>query len=219
MKNPSKFGCGTIIFILFLSFAFFKLINDLHNSNQHETSPQPSSDIKSKQKISLTPEQQVAEDNRRIQEEKERQEQIAVALGLRWQYFEESDGMGRGTVKRAVIYSLNNVEFDFPYQGPQRAALELRIHPRYGHDVILSIQKGQFFCSSLNCRVAVRFDNNKVQHFPTVRPADHSTTVLFLRNYSKFIAAARKSKKVRIEAQFFRQGTRVFEFDISGLKW
>lgn len=167
----------------------------------------------------LTPEQQAEEQKRRAQEVEAKQEQEALALGLRWQYDESSEKMGRGTVKQATVRSLNEVQFGFPYSGDQRGTLHLRIHPKYGKDVMLSIEKGQFLCGIFNCQVAVRFDAGKAQNFTAVEPADHSTTMLFLRGYDRFLASARKAKKVYIEAQFFQQGMRVFEFDISGLKW
>jgi len=167
----------------------------------------------------LTPEKQAEEQKRKEQEEAARQEQEALALGLRWQYDEFPDKMGRGIVKTAIVRSLNEVNFDFPYIGPQRATLHLRIHPRYGKDVIITIERGQFLCDIYNSQVAVRFDNGKAQNFKAVEPADNSTTALFIRGYDKFLSGARKAKKVYIEAQFFQQGTRVFEFDISGLKW
>jgi hypothetical protein len=164
-------------------------------------------------------EQEAEEQKRRAKEAEELQEQEALALGLRWQYNESSEEMGRGKVKTAIVRSLNEVHFGFPYNGDQRGTLLLRIHPKHGKDVILGIEKGQFLCGIYNCQVGVRFDNGKVQNFTAVRPADHSTTTLFLRGYDRFLAGARKAKKVYIEAQFFQQGTRVFEFDISGLKW
>lgn len=167
----------------------------------------------------LTPEQQAEEQKRRAQEAEAKREQEASALGLRWRYDESSEKMGRGTVKHATVRSLNEVQFYFPYRGEQRGTLHLRIHPKYGKDVMLSIEKGQFLCGIYNCQVAVRFDNGKVQNFTAVGPADHSTTMLFLRGYDRFLAGARKAKKVYIEAQFYQQGTQVFEFDISGLKW
>jgi hypothetical protein len=153
------------------------------------------------------------------QQQEAKREQEAAALGLRWEYEERSEQMGRGTVKLATVRSLNEVEFDFPYRGLQRATLQLRIHPKYGKDLTLEVEKGQFLCGFRNCQVSLRFDNGKAQNFSAVEPADHSTTMLFIRGYDRFLASARKSKKVYIEALFYQQGTRVFEFDISGLKW
>lgn len=127
--------------------------------------------------------------------------------------------MGRGTIRQATVRSLNEVNFHFPYQGAQRATLVLRVHPKHGRDVILTIEKGQFLCRLDECSVAVKFDQGKPRDFVAVGPADNNTTTLFIRGYERFVAAARKAKKIYVEAQFYQEGTRVFEFDVSGLKW
>ncbi len=218
MNNPSKIGCGTIIFLV-LAWAFIQFAGDLQDSRHKSSQPATPKATEPDRSASLTPEQQAEEQRRNVREVEVRLEQEAAALGLRWQYHESPEKMGRGTVKLSTVRSLNEVEFDFPYRGRQRATLQLRIHPKYGKDVTLAVEKGQFLCGFRNCQVSVRFDNGKVQNFSAVEPADHSTTMLFIRGYDKFLAGARKAKKVYIEAQFYQQGMRVFEFDISGLKW
>lgn len=207
MNNPSKIGCGTIIFLV-LAWAFVQFSGDLDDARKKHSHPTTPKVTEPERSAPLTPEQQEATSERE-----------ASALGLRWEYRESPDEMGRGTVKQALVLSLNEVQFNFPYHGAQRGFLHLRIHPKYGKDVILSVKKGQFLCGINNCQVAVRFDNGKAQNFTAVGPADHDTTTLFIRGYDRFLAGARKAKKVYIEAQFYQQGTRVFEFDISGLKW
>ena len=104
-------------------------------------------------------------------------------------------------------------------RGAQRAWLQLRSHPRYGKHVILSIERGQFLCGIDPCNVTVRFDQGTPQTYTALEPADHSTTVLFIRNYDRFLANLRKSRQVYLEAQFYQEGPRVFEFDVAGLKW
>lgn len=151
--------------------------------------------------------------------ERSRRQQAAQSLGLVWRYDESTEQMGRGTVKHAQVKSLNEVVFDFPYRGDQRGTLTLRAHPKFGKDVILSVEKGQFLCGIDECAVAVRFDDGKAQNYSAVGPADHSTTSLFIRGHDRFVTAAKKAKRVSIEAQFYQQGNRVFEFDIAGLKW
>jgi hypothetical protein len=138
---------------------------------------------------------------------------------LQWTYDESQDKMSGGTIKTAKVVSLNEFEFNMPYDGMQRAFLILRTHPRYGHDVILGILKGQFLCGIEDCNVNVRFDDGKTLSFSAVEPADYSSTQLFIRNYNNFLGHLRKSKKVYIEAQFFNEGNQVFEFDVSGLTW
>jgi len=127
--------------------------------------------------------------------------------------------MGRGKIKTATVVSSNEVYFDFPYQGAQRATLTLRKHPKHGKDVILSIEKGQFNVGVDGCNVAVRFDSGKPRNYSAVGPADYGTTTLFLHGYDRFVAAAKKAKTVSIEAVFYQEGDRVFTFEIAGLKW
>ena len=136
-----------------------------------------------------------------------------------WAYDEEPDKMGRGTVKRAWTTSLNKVDFDFPYAGEQYARLTLRTHPEYGKDVILSIDRGQFLCRFDGCSVLVRFDEGKAERYSAAEPADHSTTTLFISGFDKLVANAKRSKKAMIEAQFYQEGARVFEFAVEGLEW
>jgi hypothetical protein len=210
MHNPGNISYGSIL-LLVLSCGLLQLSCDSHDPSQ-KYNPPP--------KVApLTQEQQAEDQKRQAHHEEARREARAAALGLRWEYEESAEKMGRGTIKRATVRSLNEVEFDFPYRGPQRAELQLRSHPKYGKDVILSIDKGQFLCGFRNCQVSVRFDNGKAHNFSAVEPADHRSTTLFLRGYDRFLVSARKAKKVYIEALFYQQGTRVFEFDISDLKW
>lgn len=146
-------------------------------------------------------------------------EREADRLGLRWQYKEYAAEMDRGTVKRALVRSQNEFEFGFPYQGLQRASLELRMHPKNGNDAILRVERGHFISSTGDGEVTVRFDRGKELTFSVSSSSDYRTTVLFIRDYQRFLAGIRKAKLVQIEAEFYQETIRVFEFDVSGLKW
>ena len=143
----------------------------------------------------------------------------AQRRGLAWVYASEPDKMDGRVIKTATLQSANTVAFKFPYQGEQRGELELRVHPRYGRDVSLSVAKGQFLCRFDGCSVVIRFDDGRPQTYSAAEPADHSTTTLFIRNYTNFVAAFRRAKKVVIEATFYQEGTRAFEFNVAGLNW
>jgi hypothetical protein len=168
---------------------------------------------------SLTPEQRAEEEKRKAAALAAKIEAEKKSLGLTWNYAERLEPMGRGTIKWASISSVNQIQFDFPYQGLQRARLDLRIHPKYGKDVILSVEKGQLLCHLDGCRIAVRFNDGKPQNFSASEPADHSTTSIFINDYSRFVNNLRRAKKLFIEAQFYQEGMRVFEFDVEGLIW
>ena len=173
------------------------------------------------------PQAKPADDTQFKREQEEINQKVTAAVAARtppplttgWVYRENADSMGRGTIKRAQLESSNTVNFGFPYQGEQRAMLTLRKHPKYGKDVILDIERGQFMTGIDGCTVLVRFDDGKPRAFSASEPADNSTTTLFIRNYPSFVAAAKKSKRIQIEAPFFQEGDRMFEFNSEGLTW
>lgn len=103
------------------------------------------------------------------------------SLDLRWTYGESPDKMGRGTIRTATVSSINEVQFGFPYQGSQRGTLQLRIHPKYGKDAILSVSRGQFLCGLEGCSVTVRFDEGTPQSYRVSEPAVLSRIVTSLR--------------------------------------
>ena len=135
-----------------------------------------------------------------------------------WRYFGEMDPVSGIREWAASTESLNTVNFDRPYQGAQRATLTLRKHPRYGNNVILQIERGQFLAGLSGVQVVVRFDDGKPINFWADGPVDHSTTTLFIGDYSKFVEALRKAKSVRISTPIYQEGEPVFEFNVVGFE-
>lgn len=141
---------------------------------------------------------------------------LSLSARAEWQYSSDKDALTLKTTYFAQVESKNTVNFSFPYAGAQHATLTLRTHPQYGKDVILSIDKGQFLCTSYSgCTVRVRFDENAPVAFTAFGPSDHSTTPLFIRNYSKFVGLMTNARVVVVQAEFFHQGNHIFEFDVS----
>lgn len=144
---------------------------------------------------------------------------LAAATAYGWAYDSYKDEMSGVTVKTAKAKSLNDVEFGFPYQGKQSGTLYLRNHPRHGKEVIFTIEKGQIVCQVSTCQINVKFGEGKPSTMQANRPADHSSTVLFIGGHDRFVSNLKKVKEVRIEVPFYREGVRVFTFDVSDLKW
>jgi cell division protein FtsB len=167
----------------------------------------------------LTPEQRRAEEEAKKQNEKLIEEQRRKELGLVWRYDEYTDKMSGKTVKTATLHSLNEIAFNFPYSGLQRATLILRKHPEHGVDAMISVQRGQFLCRIDSCTVTTRFDEEKPRRLKTSEPSDHSTTMLFIDDAVGFLANIRGSKKLLIQAEFYQEGSPAMEFDISGLNF
>jgi hypothetical protein len=138
-------------------------------------------------------------------------------LEARWAYNVSVDDMSGGNSRTAVIHSENTIEFDFPYGGPQRGRLMIRRHPRYGLDVVLLIDRGQFLCDPFDgCRISIRFDEGQAERWRATEPTNHSTTTLFINDASRFIQRMRNSSVVRIQPSVYQEGPPIFEFQVGG---
>lgn len=143
--------------------------------------------------------------------------QALEAAAAPWSYSQNDDPMSKGKTYYASVSSSNTVQFDFPYSGTQNGRLTLRTDPRYGKDVIFSIEKGQILCPSYDgCSVLVRFDEENPASYSASGAADNSTETIFIRNYSRFVEKMMKAKRVRISVNIYQEGSPVFDFDVSG---
>ena len=157
------------------------------------------------------------EEERRKSEAKAAEEQRIAKAAALWSYSHRDDPMSKGITHIALLHSTNTVNFDFPYSGAQHGTLMLRTDPKYGKDVIFSIEKGQILCPSYDsCTVRVRFDEEDSTSYTAVGAADNSTETIFIRNYSRFVGKMMKAKRVRISMNIYQEGAPVFDFDVSG---
>lgn len=140
------------------------------------------------------------------------------ARGRQWAYSAQEDGMSGKQTFSGSVTSTNSFEFDFPYQGQQNAKLTLRRHPRWGNDVIFSIEKGQILCHTYQCAVRVRFDEGAPQTFSGTGPADNSSESVFIPAYGTFAKKLEKAKRVRVEVNIYQHGVLVSDFDVEGFK-
>jgi hypothetical protein len=138
-----------------------------------------------------------------------------------WYYEQTTDQMRGETSYQASVASNNELDFAFPYSGGSRGRLTVRWDKKFGgNDVYLTMDKGQFICHSFTGgHVSAKFDNGPIKRFRCNEPSDGTTGVLFIEPASSFIADAKRSKKLVLEAEFFQEGMRQLEFDIAGLKW
>jgi hypothetical protein len=136
-----------------------------------------------------------------------------------WRYESEADKMTGGKSVEAQVTSDSELFFDFPYKGNNWGFLTVRQHPKYGLDVIVSITKGQMLCHR-DCAVSVKFDNAKAVTYSGTGPSDHSSTAILLDNAPRFIASAKKAKKILIQFTAFHNGVPVLEFSTpQALEW
>jgi len=141
----------------------------------------------------------------------------ASSAGQQWIYDVREDKMTGGKTRSTYVFSSNTVSFGSPYSGAQHGQLTLRNDPKYGRDVIFSIERGQLLCRSYeDCNILVRFDDGKPETFSAIGPADNSSDTVFIRNYDRFLGKLRKAKTVRISLNVYKEGAPVFEFDVGG---
>ena len=152
-----------------------------------------------------------------IKAEEKKQEEIKS----QWEYKQEKDDMRNAITYRASNESTNEVEFGFPYGG-SKARILLRKDPKFGNDVMFLINSGQFSSCFDGCRIAVKFDDQKLEHYSMVGTDDGTSDVLFIsgsKNIKRFVEKLRKSKKVIIEASFYDHGREQFSFEVGNLDW
>lgn len=130
-----------------------------------------------------------------------------------WRYDRSNDVMtGKASVE-AVMISNNNLDLEFPYKSANNFGfLAVRQHPTHGLDVIVGIDKGQMLCHRNDCQVSVKFDDAQPIVFAGNPPSDHSSTAIFIRDSGRFIAQAKKAKRVLVQFTAFRNGTPVLDF-------
>lgn len=135
----------------------------------------------------------------------------------KWTYSENEDKMTSKKTYFAMIDSPTDLNFSFPYEGSS-AGITLR-KKRGDTDIILQVTKGQFVTPYDGTTIRARFDEEPAGTYSCSEPSDHSSNVLFIQNENKFITKLKKHKKLIIEAEFYHEGLKQIEFDISGLKW
>ena len=150
------------------------------------------------------------------------------AMSARWVLTYAKDEM-RGTTEKIIqTESQRPVDLMPPYQGGSWLAMVLRsprVELKEGENpdnieldkAILIITKGQFNCPiSDGCHITVKFDNEKIQKYKTLKPNNGSTDIIYLEKPKEFLDDIAKHKKLIIEADFYQSGVRQFTFDLNG---
>jgi hypothetical protein len=141
-------------------------------------------------------------------------------VGPAWQYHEKLDQMRNAKVRFAALDSKNAAQFRPPYDGGSRLRIMLRNGDKasgMGLDAFIVIERGQFDCDLRGCTVAYKFDDGKVGTFWMNRGNDSQS--LFVTTAAGFIGLLKKSKVLMLEAEFYQDGKRQFEFDVAGLEF
>ena len=135
-----------------------------------------------------------------------------------WSYDQQTDEMRGTTTKFARTSSIADVPVRPPYT-PAPAGLTIRQRPDDGLSVLVTIE-GQFWCQHYDGdKVAVKFDDQPIDHFRCAEPEGGGTGVLFIRSEQRFLTKLRAAKKVVIELPVYDAGNQQVTFNVEGLKW
>ena len=149
-------------------------------------------------------------------EQKAKQAKLKAERG-EWSYSGYTDDATGKYAKTARLTSKNSMNFGWPYSGIQYGEFEIRNHPRYGVDAMLSIDKGQLLCDSYNnTTVLVRFDDRPATRYACADAADHSSDIVFIRNVAGLEAGMKTAKKMFITVSVYQEGSRTWEFNVKG---
>jgi hypothetical protein len=140
-------------------------------------------------------------------------------IASKWNYETVADKMSGKVAQYATVDAQESLRFKFPYTGTNMPTLMLRKHPKYGTDVLLQVDKGQFLCGVSSCSVLVKIDNNPPVRYTANGSGDHDPKVLFISPSQKLIAAIKNSKEVNIQATFYHEGEPIMTFPTAGLVW
>lgn len=141
-----------------------------------------------------------------------------------WNYRVEDDKFTGEKSYFASVHSDNSFDLPFPYTGGTRSTVIIRkgSKSQYGNgvrDVIsIEVSNGQLFCPLHGCSVRVKFDS-RVFNSPVHAPQDGTHTTLGIFEVASFVSKLKKSQKMSIELEFYKEGKRIFEYDTSGLVW
>jgi hypothetical protein len=120
--------------------------------------------------------------------------------------------------------SLRRLSFGAPYDGAQRASLALVLRNGQPADLVLSIERGRFECSSHDrdnaCPLPVNVDDAAPRSVRFSVPRHWSATHLHLvegDDARRLLAAIVKAKHLRIQPTFRQAGTAELEFALAGL--
>jgi hypothetical protein len=133
-----------------------------------------------------------------------------------WRYSDIKDPMTDVVMHQGCVTSNYSVDLQPPYR-PTKAILCARTSKKEPMAVTVFLGgDGQFVCTSYkHCAVSYRADEAKAGTLAAVTPSDGSTNQVFIDDSGVVVMVAlmAQSKVMRVEAEFYRAGRQVMEFN------
>lgn len=132
------------------------------------------------------------------------------------EYKSRTSGTDELVVKTASVRSSGPIRLGVPYTGDNYGRLSVR---KTGHttDIIFSVDRGKIKSTHQGSGIKVTFDNNKTLSFSGAVTAKGRASNIILTDSKTFLQALKNARKLRIEVDFYSEGKRMCEFDVSTL--
>jgi hypothetical protein len=138
----------------------------------------------------------------------------APVVKSNWETVNYTDKMSGNSYQYKQTTSLNTEALKFPYNGGSNVNVILYDNGNVG----FYINKGQLRCQSYSsCYIAVKFDNNEVEHVSAYGPDDGSSNIAFV-GYdagTQLQAKIAKATTMKVELPLYQAAGHVFEFNVT----
>ena len=128
-----------------------------------------------------------------------------------WTYSEVKDEMRDDVNKFASSYSLNTVNFEYPYAGVQRGALLIN-----DKNVFFKLEKGQITCNDgkkyKTCKILVKSNNAEAEYEEVEMKGDDPTVIRFTSPIFRIVLS--HGGKFKIQPQVYKNGYPIFNFEV-----
>jgi hypothetical protein len=152
------------------------------------------------------------------QSEAEIHQQALKSAGAHWKVNHPTDEMTDKAFVVASVTSINEVDFDFPYDGGSLLTMYVREKDN-NTDVFFRISKGQFVCNEYSGTdvITIRFDDEAPQKFKASESSTNDSSILFVARSSdakKIIQKCKTAKTMKVQLNFYSEGARIFNFEV-----
>lgn len=148
----------------------------------------------------------------------------AELTGRAWYVTTVKDPTTRSYTAAIERRSLEQLSFDTPYDGDQRASITLVLHDGQPADLVISIERGRFVCAGQGrdtaCALRVSIDDAAPRPVRFAVPRHFPPTALHLAggpDARRLLAVLTRAKRLRIQPIFQQDRSPEIEFALSGL--
>ncbi len=148
----------------------------------------------------------------------------AELTGRAWYVTTVKDPTTRSYTAAIERRSLDQLSFDTPYDGDQRASMTLVLHDGQPVDLVISIERGRFVCAGKDrdtaCALRVSIDDAAPRPVRFAVPRHFPPTELHLAggpDARRLLAVLTRAKRLRIQPIFQQERSPEIEFALTGL--